>query len=383
MTLNNQYAFTTLRFSILSNRFRLKSHDFNVRNEFTRRVGKKEKMYLGWEVENSWATVKVLAPQPDFNDPFFDFEEAPKVATEVTDYYYTFGTWAAYDLRLGSLLLTPGLRFFRDSGIRKVGWDPRLNGRYEFNKENRLKFAVGQYSQRPEFRDSSEAFGNPDLNFIRSNHYVLGVETEWGPRWTTEFQGYHKQNYDLVRSNAVTNTSNYGSGFSNGFEVFIRRNETERLFGWLAYTYQMTRERDRSQDTYYTSQYDQTHIVNLVGNYQLTATWDVGGRIKYNTGDPYTRVDDAVYNSNLDKYQPRQDPDAEVNNDRLQDFYSVNLYATKDILFDTWKMGLRFGVENLAHEPQPLGIDYNYDYSEERPFEGLPPIPYIEIRGEL
>jgi hypothetical protein len=46
-------------------------------------------------------------------------------------------------------------------------------------------------------------------------------------------------------------------------------------------------------------------------------------------------------------------------------------------------MSLRFGLELLALERQAQGIQYNYDYSEESYFKGIPVIPYIEFRGVL
>lgn len=255
--------------------------------------------------------------------------------------------------------------------------------RYKLDNINALKVAAGKYSQTPQFRDTSEDFGNPDLDFIKSYHYVLGLETNWSDRWTTDFQSFYKETRNLVRADPETSANNKGSLISHGLEAFIRRNLTQRFFGWISYTYSVTRERDNPDETYRNSQYDQTHVANLATNYKLTATWDLGGRIIYHTGDTYTKVDDAVYNANLDKYQRRSNPDSRVYNGRLPAYHEVDIFANKDILFDTWKMAFRFGIEYLALEPQATSVQYNYDYSEEEYFRGLPPIPYIEIRGIL
>ena len=48
----------------------------------------------------------------------------------------------------------------------------------------------------------------------------------------------------MVATDSVNNLNNSGTLLSRGIEVFIRRNLTERLFGWLAYTYSINSQRD-------------------------------------------------------------------------------------------------------------------------------------------
>ncbi|MHA0111473.1 hypothetical protein ACXYUI_30880, partial [Klebsiella pneumoniae] len=80
--------------------------------------------------------------------------------------------------------------------------------------------------------------------------------------------------------------------------------------------------------------------------------WDVGGRGLFHTGDTYTRVDHAVYDGDLDKYEPRQAANTPPYNNREPPYYELDLYADRDVLFDTWKLTWRFGVEFLALRPQ-------------------------------
>lgn len=383
MTVSPRVTNIQSNIDIIGNRIHIGSTAVALHGEVTRRLGGKDKLYLGALASYATARADILAPKPDFSDPFFDFEEAPRVQTRVNSDFTDVAAWAAMDKELGDLMVTPGVRTFYSSQIKKSGADPRVNGRYKLNKDNALKAAVGQYSQTPEFRDTSKSFGNPDLNFIRSYHYVLGIETNWTDRWTTDFQTFYKETHDLVRSDPETNTNNDGSLISSGFEAFIRRNLTERLFGWVSYTYSKNRERDSDSETFRNSQYDQTHILNLAGSYKQTAQWETGGRLIFHTGDTVTPVDDAVYNANLDKYQQRSDPAARLYSERLPNYHELDIYENKDFLYDTWKMSLRFGLEFLAIEPQAQGVQYNYDYSEKEYFRGVPPIPYIEVRAVL
>jgi hypothetical protein len=145
----------------------------------------------------------------------------------------------------------------------------------------------------------------------------------------------------------------------------------------------VNRDRDDAFETFAHSQYDQTHILNVTGNYKLTGTWDVGGRAKYNTGSTFTPVDDAVYNANLDKYQPRTAATTRNFSARLPDYNEINVYSNWDFLFDTWKMGLKLGLEYIALGPKAVQQQYNYDYSKSEYFVLPGPIPYIEFGGVL
>ncbi len=371
------------KIDITQNRIHIGARSAVVVAELTRRLSKSERLFLGTELGYIRGTADVYAPQPDFSDPFFDFEEAPKIKTRVTRDYRNIAAWISLDQELGPVTLTPGVRAFHTTQMERSGADPRLAARFTIDANNTLKSAVGQYSQLPEPRDTNPDFGNPKLKFIRSNHYILGVETKWGDRWLTEFQTFYKRTFALVRTDPKTKTDNDGDLLAAGFEAFVRRNLTEQLFGWLSYTYSRNKERDSDQETYANSQYDQTHVLNLAGNYKLSAVWDFGGRLVYHTGDTYTKVDDAVYNANLDKYQPRTAPESRNFNGRLPSYHELDLYTSYDFLYDSWKLTARTGVEFIAVKQQAVGIQNNYDFSKEEYFENLPPIPYIELRGVL
>jgi hypothetical protein len=384
LTTSPQVVTSQNKIDVVGNRIHINATRVGVTSEATKRLSPKERLYVGGTLEWIRGEADVLAPKPDFGDPFFDFEEAPKVETKVTDDYADVAGWTSIDQELGPVIVTPGVRGFYSSQLEESSADPRLNSRWAITEKSSIKAAVGRYSQTPEFRDTNATFGNPDLTFIRSMHYVLGVETNWSERWTTDFQGFYKETKNIVRSDPDTNTNNEGELISRGFEAFIRRNLTERLFGWIAYTYSITEERDSDQETFRNSQYDQTHVLNLVSSYKLTALWELGGRVVHHTGDTYSTVDGAVYNANLDKYQPRTNPGTRVYEGRLPNYNEANIYANRDFLFDTWKMALRFGAEMIAVKPNANGVQYNYDYTDEEYFTtGIPLIPYIEVRGVL
>ena len=349
---------------------------------FTRRLDKDESLYLGLDPEHTSAKTSAYAPRLNFDDPTFDIEDAPLVKTTDEESFLNVAGWAAVDQKFGPVTVTPGVRVTQNGQIKKVVADPRLRTRYAVSEEVSIKAAVGQYSDSPQPGEASPERGNPDLNFIRAYHYVLGLETKWGELWNTDLSVYYKTGKSLVESDTSQNYANRGSMRSQGFEALIRRNLTGRLFGWLSYTYSKTEERDSGDKPWRTAAYDQTHIATLVGNYKLTGTWDLGGRYNHHTGSTYDTIEDSVYNANLDKYQARP-KESDINNGRTPPINSVTVYASHDFLYDTWKLVLRFGLEQYWYKPQVDSVSYNYNYTKTQNVNSLTAIPFLELKGEL
>lgn len=360
----------------------IRGPSFRLPVEFQRRYSRKERLYLGFEEELSQAKIKIKAARFVTDDPFIDFEEAPQITSETFYSEFLHAGWIGRDFLLGDWIFTPTLRAFYSSQIKEGGFDPRFQLNWNYKKGENFKFALGKYSKNPTPAQTDSEYGNPDLSFTQSNHYIAGWEKDWSQKWNSDIQFYFKLTNDVVRSDPILRYNNLGQLRSFGAEVFIRRNETDRAFGWLSYTYSTTEERRTRSDDWGPAQYDQTHVVNLVANYKFTGKWSLGGRINYHTGDRFTPVDYAVFNANYGKYQPRYGKEDRYGA-RLPNYYQIDLYNVYDFLFEKWKIKLRSGVEYLALSRPAFGVSYNYDYSEKEYFRGLPPIPYIEIQGQL
>jgi hypothetical protein len=350
--------------------------------EFTRRLDAGEKLYAGVSYSRFMLDLDLLVPALVRDDPFYDFEEAPKLKVDRRSYFYSAAAWLAIDKKFGSFTLSPGLRFYNYSQMKDPSYDPRLSIRYDLTPTDALKAAVGQYSKTPAGDETDDVFGNPNLDYERSIHNIVGWERNWSDKWSTDLQAFQKRTSHAVASDPVTRLNSKGSGKTSGFEAFIRRNPTARLFGWLSYTYSENYIRNSDQESWIPSQFDQTHVLTLVGDYKLTAKWDLGGKVTHHTGDTYTPIHDAAYNSNLDKYQPLP-KNSDKNSGRLPSPTRTSLYATKDFLWDTWIMQLKFGVEELLIGEDAVSVNNNYDYSKTKFSTGVPGIPYIELRAKI
>ncbi|MBF0443177.1 MAG: hypothetical protein HQK54_14810 [Oligoflexales bacterium] len=368
-----QVSYTNMGNKITNSDTSLEQTKIRVPTEFTRILSQNENLYLGVDPQN--VNVKQTSSTLDF---------ASSTYTDLADKvnYQNLGAWTAVEQKYGPVKLTPGVRAFNNGQIKKTSLDPRLITTTAVGPSNDIKATVGQYSTSPSFIEAHNERGNPNLNFERTYHYVLGLETRWSEAWSTEVQGFYKQGFSIVTPDPIDRYSNNGENRTDGFELFLRRSLTSRYFGWISYTYSKTVERDSKDQPFLRSAYDQTHVGNIVSGYKLTKTWDVAGAYRYSTGNTYTPSLGSTYDAANDRYVAIENPENE-NSANMPPVQSVSAYVTKEVLFDTWKMSVRLGVDSWWMEPQTDSMTASYDYMTDQPRKSFSTVPFVELKGVL
>ena len=136
-----------------------------------------------------------------------------------------------------------------------------------------------------------EAFGLADLGAQTSLGGSLGVETRLPGRLTLSVTGYYQKlrvsdvrNIDIEQNDPTAPDFLVArDGRAYGAELLLRRADTGRFFGWLAYTLSWSQRYDDS-GVLGRSDWDERHIVNLVAGARLGRNYTVGARFHLNTG---------------------------------------------------------------------------------------------------
>ena len=106
------------------------------------------------------------------------------------------------------------------------------------------------------------------------------------------------------------------NGRAYGAEFILRKQRTDKVFGWLAYTLQrVERELDGS---WFLDPLDQTHIANLVVSYRFAPDYIWGVRLHYNSGRPILNSDERL--------DPFFQIDTRFDVLWVKDMYQVNFY---------------------------------------------------------
>jgi len=261
--------------------------------------------------------------------------------------------------------------------------EPRVAARYQINRWVAVKAAVGVYHQPPDPTAFFRAFGNPAAKPQYGWHYVAGVEVDPTPTLHIEAQGFYKDLRNLVVRGQHPGDAaliNAGIGRVFGGELLVRQQLWKGFFGWIAYTVSRSERKDYPNEEWRLFQYDQTHILTIIGSYQFGRGYQVGIRFRYVTGNPYTPIVGAYYESNDQTY--RSIPGGTYAS-RLGSFNQLDLRFDKKWTFNRWSFSVYLDIQNLYNASNPEGYANNYDYSKTAAVSGLPFLPVLGIKGEF
>ncbi len=343
----------------------------------------------GLDVQQAWYDISLDVPQipKEGEQPTPISSQSSTIVASQTGTYSAPAAFAELHLspREG-LDVLPSVRVDWNSAIQRWSVDPRLFARWRVAPRTVLKGAAGVYQQPPAPDESSTFSGNPDLLPKRTYQYSAGVEHQPMDGVEVEVTGFYK---DLTR-NVVRNPAaavdpsqpvyvNEGTGRIYGLESLVRARFGDRFFGWIAYTYQRSFRTDHPGDPERRFDFDQPHILTLVGTYRPSIRWSFGGRFRLVSGNPYTPITGAIYDAGGDVFVPVY---GSVNSGRLASFNALDVRVDRIWTYDRWRLSAYLDVQNVYNRANPEGWQYNFDYSARARLTGLPILPIFGLKGE-
>jgi TonB family protein len=260
--------------------------------------------------------------------------------------------------------------------------EPRLATRVRVAPKVVLQGSIGVYHQAPDSGDFSALFGSTKLTPEMAIHYVAGIEVTATSTLHVELQGFYKDLRNIAVRGAGPNDPPLvegGIGRVYGGELLVRQELWRNFFGWISYTLMRSERRDHPGDPWRVFEYDQTHILTILGSYKLPRGFQVGLRFRYATGNPYTPVARAYYDVNSFSFVPVL---GAPYSGRLPAFHELDLRVDKTFTFNHWKLVLYLDIQNLYDATAAEAVTYSYDYKTPYYLNGLPFLPVLGIRGE-
>lgn len=256
---------------------------------------------------------------------------------------------------------------------------PRLALSWKFAPSWSWNSNMGRYYQLPAYtvlgyRDSLGVLVNRDngVGYIRADHFVSGVEyiTEINTRISVE--GFYKRYGDypfLIRDSiALANLGAdfgvignepvlpIGQGRAYGVEVLLQQKFYKGFYGILAYTFVRSTFDDRNGEAV-PSSWDNRNIISLTSGYRFKRNWELGARLRYAGGLPYTPFD-LETSSLISSWAVNNNavPDwNRLNALRLGANHGLDLRVDKKWSFERWNLNLYLDIENVYGfaAPQP------------------------------
>ena len=213
-------------------------------------------------------------------------------------------------------IVEPGLRLdsWQAADTSLAYLSPRLAVKRFFGarRDGAVKVAVGRYVQfLHSLRDESLPVSNDTwvtsdrgVPALVSDQAQLGVEKYWGERWYASVEGYYRDYRGVTDLNTADDPNDpdddllRGTGYSYGLDLLVRRMEG-RLTGWATLSL-LKAERtfpdplaldiEGAPRTFtFPPVFDRRVDLDVVGQYRLPGNVEMGVRLNFGTGVPYSR----------------------------------------------------------------------------------------------
>ncbi len=202
------------------------------------------------------------------------------------------------------LSLALGIRLDYLNLTEKRSIQPRGSLSFRLPSSSILRFAYGHYEQNPRPYQVLSKNGNPGLEPSLARHYIMEFEHELSARTEFTFATYYKNMQKVITPEEISTLPegdssenrtylNQGIAFVGGIEGFLKHRVPSKFFGWISYAYTHAELREHPGARYQPYLFDNTHILSLVANYNLTSTLEIGAKWQYLSGTsevPFTSI---------------------------------------------------------------------------------------------
>lgn len=277
---------------------------------------------------------------------------------------------------------TPSIGAFRQD----AALEPRLAVRWQPTGKLGVRAAYGRYHQQAAPEDLSAVFGNPLLPAAAANHFVGGTRVAIFEKTSLETTAFYVAQEDLTMRSTSSSPLlaeallPIGAGRSFGVQTLLRQELARGLTGWISYTLSRSQRRDAPDRDFRLSDYDQSHVVTAVGNYELGRGFEVGARVRASTGYPRTPVVGTLYDARRDVSEPLLGP---KNTDRIPAFFQLDLRVAKRWTTAAGDLEAYLEVQNVTNRQNPEELIYSSSYAKKDYLTGLPLLPIVGLRWSL
>ncbi|WP_078012579.1 TonB-dependent receptor [Hymenobacter sp. CRA2] len=283
-------------------------------------------------------------------------------------------------LTLSAGLRTDGNTFTDDGHNLLRTLSPRVSASYALADKWNLNASVGRYYKIPPstilgFRDEAGRAVNKPSRYIRSDHYVVGLEWLPGPATRVTLEGFYKRyahypvsvrdgislanlggDFAALGNEAVSST---GRGRTFGTELFFQQKFTRRVFGVASLT-AFRSEFSGRNGRYVSSAWDSRFLASALFGYKFGRGWEVGLKYRFAGGSPYTPFDDAVSQASYLATGRGVLDYSRLNTLRLGNFQQLDFRLDKKINWRRTTLDLFVDLQNVLAIVNPSQPSYTF-----------------------
>jgi hypothetical protein len=250
---------------------------------------------------------------------------------------------------------------------------PRLSGSYVLAPNWKVSASVGRYFKIAPytalgFRNENNTLVNRSLPYIRSDHFVGGLEYLPTKTLRLTVESFYKKYNDYpVSASSGLSLANQGTGFgvigneqlrgggkgeSYGFEFFAQQKLRRNFYCVASYTLFWTKF-SGTDEKLIASSWDNRHLISLTAGKKFRKNWELGVKYRYQGGVPYTPIDEAASLRNYTTVGKEILDYSRLNTLRLSGFSQLDLRVDKKWNFRKTTLDFFIDVTNVLSTKNP------------------------------
>ena len=301
--------------------------------------------------------------------------------------FFKFGLFAQVNrtffgerLGLSAGIRTDGNTFTDDGAQLLKTLSPRFNLSYAFAPQWKVNASVGRYFKMPlytvlGYRDDAGVLVNKDQPYIRSTHYVTGLEFVPSRVLRFTLEGFYKQydDYPVSAFNGIS-LANLGGGFgilgnervlakgegeAYGLELFAQQKLNKNLYFTGSYTLFWSKFSNLNGELI-ASAWDNRHLLSLLAGYKFRRNWELGLKYRLQGGLPYTPLDLEASQLNYATIGTGVLDYSRLNSLRLGNFSQLDIRVDKKWNFRRSTLDIFIDIQNLLNTVNPAPPNYTF-----------------------
>jgi hypothetical protein len=291
---------------------------------------------------------------------------------------------------------TIGFRIDRYGYVESTRFSPRVGLSYRLSERLTAYANYGQYYQQGFLLFLAAFDSNRNTIPFRATHYVSGLRYTARADVRMSVEVYRKtyKDYPVARDLPQLSLANLGDTFnvreilfplvsagrgrSQGIEFLVERRGTGKWFGQANFSLSSTRHAGLD-GIMRSGSFNYERIANVLGGYRLSPKWELGTRLIYLSGRPYTPFDTA-----LSTAQRRGVYDLNrVNALRLPDYFRLDIRLDRNFTLKGKPALLFIGVQNITNRKNVAQYVWNRRTSAVDTNEQLGLFPLIGFEWRL
>jgi hypothetical protein len=279
----------------------------------------------------------------------------------------------------------------------KYSVEPRASLKYQLDQKQSLSFAYGMHSQMQQSYlyfaiPDSIAVGdtlrankdrkmvNKDLDFTKSQHFVLAYDITVGKKLNIKTELYYQQLWNVpvyITNSGVSSINrgatfnrffpiytmyNYGTGYNYGIELTIQRSFANHFYFMYSGSLYESKYKG-NDDKIHNTDFNGNYMMNFLGGLEYNVgknkknMLSFGGKITYGGGKRYSPVNVAASNAIMDVV-PKSDS---INTLQFKPYNRIDLRISYKI--NMKKTGLEFALDlvNVLSTKNILALSYAPD----------------------